>query len=101
MKEEGKHYVDISKITIREISKAAGKDMIVKYHYTHAFSMCRYALGVFYESDTKDVLGNTEQLIGCLIYGYPVGRSAVTSVVDGLGNPIDGKGPLSKSVKKT
>ena len=85
MKEQNKHYVDTSKITIREISKAAGKDMIVKYHYTHAFSMCRYALGVFYESDTKDVLGNTEQLIGCLIYGYPVGRSAVTSVVDGLG----------------
>ena len=48
MKEQNKHYVDTSKITIREISKAAGKDMIVKYHYTHAFSMCRYALGVFY-----------------------------------------------------
>ena len=46
--------------------------------------MCRYALGVFYETDEKDVLGNTETLIGCLVYGYPVGRSAIKSVIDGL-----------------
>ena len=26
----------------------------------------------------------SEKLIGCLVYGYPVGRSAIKSVIDGL-----------------
>lgn len=84
MKEENKHYVDVSKVTIREIGKATAKEMIVTHHYSHAWTMCRYALGVFYETDKNDVLGNSEQLIGCLVYGYPVGRSAIKSVIDGL-----------------
>lgn len=84
MKEANKHYVDTSRVTIREIGKSTAKKMIVKYHYSHAWTMCRYALGVFYETDEKDVLGNTETLIGCLVYGYPVGRSAIKSVIDGL-----------------
>jgi hypothetical protein len=83
-KVEGKHYCDTDKISIAPIAKSIAKDMIIKYHYSHAWTMCRYSLGVFYESDKSDILGNTEQLIGCLIYGYPVGRSAVTSVIDGL-----------------
>lgn len=84
MKEVNKTYVDPSRVTIREIGKAIAKDMIIKYHYSHAWTMCRYALGVFYENDDKDVLGNSEQLIGVMVYGYPVGRSAITSVIDGL-----------------
>jgi hypothetical protein len=84
LKEANKHYVDTSRVTIREIGKSTAKKMIVKYHYSHAWTMCRYALGVFYETDEKDVLGNTETLIGCLVYGYPVGRSAIKSVIDGL-----------------
>ncbi len=84
MKEPNKHYVDTSRVSIREIGKATAKKMIVTYHYSHAWTMCRYALGVFYENDEQDVLGNTETLIGCLVYGYPVGRSAITSVIDGL-----------------
>ena len=56
--------------------------MIVKKHYTHAWSMCRYSLGIYHESD-DEYFGN-EKLIGCLIYGYPVGRSAPLSLVDGL-----------------
>ena len=84
MKEENKHYVDTSRVTIREIGKATAKEMIVTYHYSHAWTMCRYALGIFYETGEKDVLGNSEQLIGCLVYGYPVGRSAIKSVIDGL-----------------
>lgn len=83
-KVEGKHYCDTDRISIAPIAKSIAKDMIIKYHYSHAWTMCRYSLGVFYESDKSDILGNTEQLIGCLVYGYPVGRSAVTSVIDGL-----------------
>jgi hypothetical protein len=86
LKEENKHYVDTSRVFIREINKAIAKDMIVTYHYSHAWTMCRYALGVFYKTDEKDILENDEKLIGVAVYGFPVGRSAVTSIIDGLGN---------------
>lgn len=86
MKELNKTYVDTSRVSIREINKPTAKEMIVTYHYSHAWTMCRYALGVFYKTDEVDILGNDEQLIGCLVYGYPVGRQAVTSVIDGLDN---------------
>ena len=33
------------------------------------------------------------------IVDTPVGKELLGRVVDGLGNPIDGKGPLDKSVK--
>lgn len=47
--------------------------------------MCRYALGIFHESSDNLYFGN-EKLIGCLIYGFPVGRSAASSLVEGLEN---------------
>ena len=42
-----------SKISVREISKKIAKDMIVKHHYSHTWTMCRYALGIFYETDNQ------------------------------------------------
>lgn len=84
MKEVGKYYCDVSKVHIAPIAKPIAKDMIIKYHYSHAWTMCRYALGVYYKTDAIDILGNSDKLIGCIIYGYPVGRSAVKSVIDGL-----------------
>ena len=84
MKEVGKNYCDVSKVHIAPIAKPIAKDMIIKYHYTHAWTACRYALGVYYKTDTSDVFGNQHQLIGCLIYGFPVGARAATSICDGL-----------------
>ena len=56
--------------------------MIKKYHYTHSFSSCRYALGIFYQKDTQHKFFDDvdEELIGCMSYGYPVGRSVVGSI---------------------
>jgi len=84
MKEVGKNYCDVSKVHIAPIAKPIAKDMIVKYHYTHAWTMCRYALGVYYKTDDVDIIGNSHQLIGCLIYGFPVGARAATSICNGL-----------------
>ena len=71
-----------NKITIREISKKIAKDMIVKHHYSHTWTMCRYALGIFYETDNEHAFFNEteEKLAGVAIYGYPVGRSAAASI---------------------
>lgn len=73
---------DTSKVTIREIPKSTAKRMIKKFHYTHSFSSCRFALGIFYRKDTKHRFFDTEdeELIGCMSYGYPVGRSVVGSI---------------------
>ena len=41
---------DTSKVFLREIPKSLAKKIIKKYHYSHSFSSCRYALGIFYRT---------------------------------------------------
>lgn len=84
MKEANKNYCDTSRVSVRDISTSIAKEIIVKKHYTHAWTACRYSLGIFYKTDTENALGDTEKLIGCLIYGFPVGAKAPTSVCEGL-----------------
>lgn len=85
MKVEGKEYCDISKVSIAPITKSIAKDIIVKKHYTHTWTACRYALGVFYEGEeTSNLEFSNTKLIGCAIYGFPVGAKAPTSVCEGL-----------------
>jgi len=74
--------INPNKITIREISKKIAKDMIVKNHYSHKWTSCRYALGIFYETDNEHTFFDEkdEKLAGVAIYGYPVGRSAPKSI---------------------
>jgi len=86
MKEPNKFYCDTSRVTLREIKKSVAENMVVKYHYSHTWTSCRYALGVFYKNDKPDALGNFEELIGCLVYGFPVGRLTVKSITDDLEN---------------
>ena len=53
MKEEGKHYCDATKISVAPIAKSIAKDMIIKKHYTHAWTACRYALGIYHTMDER------------------------------------------------
>lgn len=81
MSEEG--YFDPSKVSVRKIEKSLAESMIVKYHYTHKWSLCKVAYGIFYSTDTQipffeDI--TNEKLIGCIVYGQPVGRSAAESI---------------------
>lgn len=84
MKENGKIYCDVSKVFLREISSSVAKEIIIKKHYTHAWTACRYSLGIFYKTNEPNALGDTDKLIGCLVYGFPVGAKASTSVCEGL-----------------
>ena len=74
-------YFDPTKIVVRSISKSVAKDLIIKNHYTHKWTLCQVAYGVFYktESVSKFIEDNQETLIGACIYGHPVGRSAAES----------------------
>jgi hypothetical protein len=79
--------IDTSKIFLREISQPVAKDMIVKNHYSHKWTLCSVALGVFIktEPDPDSFFENdTEKLVGCIIYGNPVGRSAAASISEEL-----------------
>jgi len=79
-------FVDTSRVTVREISKAVARDFIEKYHYTKKFSSTRYALGIFYRDETEHMFfaGENEKLIGCMTYGHPVSNRTVDSIVDDL-----------------
>jgi hypothetical protein len=68
--EEGSKMVGY---TIRPIEKPIAKDLIVKYHYSHKWTSCRYALGMFNEKD---------ELVGVAVYGFPVGRLVVSSLLN-------------------
>jgi len=78
--------VDKSKIIIRKISKSIAKKMIVTHHYSHAWTSCRYALGIFYETDNQHSFFDEkeEKLAGVAIYGYPVGARAASSISEEL-----------------
>ena len=84
MKEEGKEYCDVSRVHIAPIAKSIAKDMIIKKHYTHAWSMCRYALGVYYKGDDNSIQFGDDKLIGVAVYGFPVGARAATSISEEL-----------------
>lgn len=81
-KVQDKEYVDISKVSIKLISKDIAKNIIETYHYSHRFSSTRYALGIFYKTENKNSFfeGEVDQLIGCMTYGYPVGRLTADSI---------------------
>lgn len=76
--------VDSSKVYLRQINKSVAKDIIVKNHYTHKWSLCQVAYGIFYKTDDENehFSGTDDRLIGCVIYGQPVGRSAAASLSD-------------------
>lgn len=75
-------YVNTGKVSIRKINSNIAKDIIVKNHYSHSWTMCSLALGIFYESDEEmDFFEDQkEDLIGCLVFGNPVGRSTAASL---------------------
>lgn len=52
------------------INRKIAKELIIKNHYTHSVSSCRYPLGL--------ILDN--KIVGICMYGYPVGRLAAQSI---------------------
>ena len=53
---------------------------------------------VIFGSDQQIKEGDTVKRLGTIV-DVPVGRGLLGRVVDGLGNPIDGKGPLEDVVR--
>jgi hypothetical protein len=62
--------------TIDLIDKNVAKKMIIENHYSHKWTSCRYAIGLF----------DNNNLIGVAVYGFPVGRQTVKSITPNLEN---------------
>ena len=80
-------YCNTSKVYLRAINKQIAKDIIVKNHYSHKWTLCQVAYGIFYKTgEPNDFFKESlEKLIGCVIYAQPVGRSAAASLSELLG----------------
>ena len=70
--------------TINLIDKNIAKDLIIKNHYSHKWTSCRYAIGLFDPSIKSNDLFNRGKLIGVAVYGFPVGRQTVKSITPNL-----------------
>ena len=62
--------------TIDLIDKTIAKKLIIENHYSHKWTSCRYAIGLF----------DGENLIGVAVYGFPVGRQTIKSITPNLEN---------------
>jgi hypothetical protein len=82
MKVEGKEYCDISKLSIRLVSKDIAKDIIVNNHYSGIWTKVSFAIGLFYISNDEHKFfgGVNEKLIGVACYGDPIGRHSGASI---------------------
>jgi hypothetical protein len=78
-------YFNKEDVFIRPIHKNIAKGLIVKNHYSHKWTMCSYALGVFLKNQKNEMFEeNVDDLIGCVVYGGPVGRSSAMSICDNV-----------------
>ena len=86
MKIEGKDYCDISKLSVRLISKDIAKDIIVNNHYSGIWTKVSYAIGLFHISNDEHKFfgGVNEKLIGVACYGDPIGRHSGASISETL-----------------
>jgi len=72
--------------TIDLIDKKTAKNIIIKNHYSHKWTSCRYAIGLFDTEIKSNDLFDKGKLIGVAIYGFPIGRQTIKSITPNLGN---------------
>ena len=79
-------YCDTSKLSIRQIDKPTAKKMVVKYHYSHLWTKCSVALGLFLDTGNQHAFFDEaeEKMIGVIVYGDPIGRHSGASISEGL-----------------
>lgn len=88
-------YFNKNDFYIHNIDKSIAKNFIVKNHYSHKWTLCKYSFGIFsktkpekskYDKIGSILFNNEEYLIGVIIYGGPVGRQTVKSICSSFEN---------------
>ena len=79
---EPEEYFDSTKVVIHPISKPVAKEIIEANHYSHSWTKCHIAFGVYYKESASVFFEGegSEKLIGAVVYGDPVGRLTVQSI---------------------
>ena len=74
--------VDTTKLSVREVDRKIAREMIIENHYSHKWTKCSVALGLFYSdgSQHKFFDEDDERLIGVICYGDPIGRHSGASI---------------------
>ena len=54
-------YVNTNKLIVREVTKSIAKKMVVKYHYSHLWTKCSVALGLFYNTGKQHSFFDEEE----------------------------------------
>ena len=85
------NYFDKSKVILYPISKEVARNIIIQNHYSHSWTKCAIAFGVYYREKTNSFFeeNGSERLIGAIVYGDPVGRLVAASV-----SPLLGQGDV-------
>ena len=75
-------YCDIDRLVVREVTKSIAKKMVIKYHYSHLWTKCSVALGLFHNTGKQHSFFDEEEekLIGVIVYGDPIGRHSGGSI---------------------
>jgi hypothetical protein len=81
-------YCDTSLVYLKPIDKKIARQLIEKNHYTHKWTLCSVAYGVYYKEYVESTFfgGFNSKLIGVLVYGNSVGRNCSTSISEQITN---------------
>ena len=77
-------YCDITKLSIRPVTKNRAKKMVIKYHYSKLWTKCSVALGLFHQTGNEHAFFDEpeEKMVGVIVYGDPIGRLTGQSISD-------------------
>jgi len=79
-------YCDPQSIIVKDINKRIARNLIEKYHYTHKWTSCSVSYGIYTNDNSNLFLKDDYKLIGVIVYGNAVGRSASKSITPLLQN---------------
>jgi hypothetical protein len=81
-------YFDASKVLVKVVSKNLVENFIINKHYAKTWTSANLIFGVYHIEDNTHKFFNeqNEKLIGCVLYGHPVGFRVVKSISENLTN---------------
>ena len=77
-------YCDITKLSIRPVTKNRAKRMVINHHYSKLWTKCSVALGLFHQTGNEHAFFDEpeEKMVGVIVYGDPIGRLTGQSISD-------------------
>jgi hypothetical protein len=73
--------MDPNLIYLKPIAKEVAKNIIIKNHYTHAWTICELALGIFHKSHINDnAFFDQDMPLGTIVYGPTAGANVAKSI---------------------